>query len=65
MPYHMTDAERDQLRDLVTRMYAEGRSIRQIAVDTGRAYSTVRRALADADTPMRGRGWTQPQPRSS
>lgn len=58
----MSDVEREQFCALVARLYQDGLSIRQIAVETHHAYGTIRRALVEANAPMRKRGWTQRPP---
>lgn len=52
----MTESQRAEFVDQVVESYASGRSIRQIAIATGRTYTTVRAALVGAGVQMRQRG---------
>jgi len=40
----------------VTRLYSQGKSIRDISTETGRSYGFVHRVLSESDLTLRGRG---------
>lgn len=52
----LTGAERDQMTQSVTELYQEGKSIRDIAQETGRSYGFVHRVLSESEVVLRGRG---------
>jgi hypothetical protein len=48
--------ERDKLATDLTKKYAAGASIRELAASTGRSYGFVHRILSESGAPLRGRG---------
>lgn len=60
MTDYMTDVEREAFVDQVVALYDEGKSIREIAIATGRSFGTVRTALVVAGVEMRTR-WHVPR----
>ncbi|MGO0578250.1 helix-turn-helix domain-containing protein [Ornithinimicrobium panacihumi] len=51
-----TPAQREALLSFCAEQYRAGRSLRELAALTDRSQSAVRRALAQAGDPLRGRG---------
>ncbi|WP_337063226.1 helix-turn-helix domain-containing protein [Kineococcus sp. G2] len=65
----LSGAERAQLAEELSKGYAEGKSIRALAEETGRSYGFVHRLLSESDVSLRSRGGAtrgrakeQPQP---
>lgn len=57
MPYErVTGATRIKLAERLKRQYEQGRSIRELANEHGRAYSSVHQLLTEAGTALRGHG---------
>ena len=52
----LTGDDRTRMAERVTAQYNEGRSIREIAQDTGRSYGFVHRVLSESEVALRGRG---------
>jgi hypothetical protein len=52
----ITGDERGVLSDELRREYENGRSIRDLAADTGRSYGFVHRVLKESGATLRGRG---------
>lgn len=52
----ITGSDRDKLAKDLKKKYESGRSIRELAADTGRSYGFVHRILSDAGVKLRGRG---------
>jgi hypothetical protein len=52
----VSGGERDKLTADLTKRYAAGASIRDLAEDTGRSYGFIHRILSEAQVPLRGRG---------
>ena len=52
----ITGDERGTLSDQLRRHYENGRSIRDLAADTGRSYGFVHRVLKESGANLRGRG---------
>lgn len=52
----ITGADRDKLAGELSAKYAEGKSIRELAAETGRSYGFVHRLLSDNQVSLRGRG---------
>lgn len=52
----ITGGDRDKLAKDMKKKYESGRSIRELAADTGRSYGFVHRILSDAGVQLRGRG---------
>ena len=52
----ITGGERSKLAADLKRQYASGRSIRELAAETGRSYGFVHRILSESGTTLRGRG---------
>jgi predicted transcriptional regulator len=52
----LTGARREQLAKELAEAYQAGRSIRQLAAETGRSYGAVHRLLVDYGVTLRGRG---------
>ncbi|ABS04373.1 hypothetical protein Krad_2909 [Kineococcus radiotolerans SRS30216 = ATCC BAA-149] len=52
----LSGAEREQLADELSKGYAEGKSIRALAEETGRSYGFVHRLLSENDVTLRSRG---------
>ena len=52
----LTGDDRATMARTVTALYGQGRSIREIAAETGRSYGFVHRVLSESDLPLRGRG---------
>ena len=52
----LTGEDRAQMAERVMAQYSEGRSIREIAHDTGRSYGFVHRVLTESEVALRGRG---------
>lgn len=55
----LDDREREQVAYTLRDQYSTGRSIREIATDTGYSIQRVRSLLQEAETPLRGRGGTK------
>ncbi|GAB7189658.1 helix-turn-helix domain-containing protein [Kineococcus sp. NUM-3379] len=52
----LTGAERETLAAELSRGYAEGKSIRALAEETGRSYGFVHRILSESEVSLRSRG---------
>lgn len=52
----ITGGERNKLAADLKRKYSGGRSIRELAAETGRSYGFVHRILAESGVALRGRG---------
>ncbi|MEZ0493064.1 helix-turn-helix domain-containing protein [Kineococcus sp. TBRC 1896] len=52
----LSGSEREQLAGELSRGYAEGKSIRALAEETGRSYGFVHRLLSENDVTLRSRG---------
>ncbi len=52
----LSGTEREQLADELSKGYAEGKSIRALAEETGRSYGFVHRLLSENDVTLRSRG---------
>lgn len=52
----VSGSERDKLTADLTKKYAAGASIRELAAQTGRSYGFVHGVLSDAGVTLRGRG---------
>lgn len=52
----ITGNERGALSDALRREYEQGRSIRDLAADTGRSYGFIHRVLKESGATLRGRG---------
>jgi hypothetical protein len=52
----LTGDDRARMAERVTAQYNQGRSIREIAQDTGRSYGFVHRVLSESEVALRGRG---------
>ncbi|PPK96170.1 hypothetical protein CLV92_105272 [Kineococcus xinjiangensis] len=52
----LTGAERETLAAELSKGYAEGKSIRALAEETGRSYGFVHRILSESDVSLRSRG---------
>jgi hypothetical protein len=52
----ITGAARTKLAGELTRAYAKGKSIRELAATHGRSYGFVHRVLSESGVPLRGRG---------
>jgi hypothetical protein len=52
----ITGGDRNKLAADLKRKYASGRSIRELAGETGRSYGFVHRMLNEAGVSLRGRG---------
>jgi hypothetical protein len=52
----ITGGERSKLAADLKRQYSSGRSIRELAAETGRSYGFVHRILSESGTTLRGRG---------
>jgi transposase len=52
----LSGAERGQLAEELSKGYAEGKSIRALAEETGRSYGFVHRLLSENDVTLRSRG---------
>jgi hypothetical protein len=52
----ITGASRAKLAEDLTKQYAKGASIRELADANGRSYGFIHRVLTEADVPLRGRG---------
>jgi len=52
----ITGADRSKLASDLKRQYTGGKSIRDLANDTGRSYGFVHRMLSEAGVTLRGRG---------
>lgn len=52
----LTGADRIRMGERVQALYADGKSIRAIAQDTGRSYGFVHRVLTEHRVPLRSRG---------
>ncbi len=52
----LTGDDRAKMATTVTRMYSQGKSIRDISAETGRSYGFVHRVLSENDVTLRGRG---------
>jgi hypothetical protein len=58
-----TGDERGTLSDELRRHYENGRSIRDLAADTGRSYGFVHRVLKESGATLRGRGGSNRRPK--
>lgn len=58
----LSDSEREEVAYALRDQYSVGRSIREIATDTGYSIQRVRSLLQDAETPLRGRGGARTSP---
>jgi hypothetical protein len=52
----ITGGDRNKLAADLKRKYTSGRSIRELASETGRSYGFVHRMLSEAGVALRGRG---------
>ena len=52
----ITGGDRNKLAGDLKRKYSGGRSIRELAAETGRSYGFVHRILAESGVALRGRG---------
>ena len=52
----ITGGDRNKLATDLKRKYSGGRSIRELAAETGRSYGFVHRILAESGVALRGRG---------
>lgn len=52
----ITGNDRDKLAADLRKKYDSGKSIRELAVSTGRSYGFVHRILSESGTTLRGRG---------
>ena len=52
----ITGGDRTKLAADLKRKYGGGKSIRELAAETGRSYGFVHRILAESGTSLRGRG---------
>jgi hypothetical protein len=52
----ITGGDRNKLAADLKRKYTSGRSIRELASETGRSYGFVHRMLGEAGVSLRGRG---------
>ena len=52
----ITGGERTKLGADLKRRYSQGKSIRELAAETGRSYGFVHRILAESGVALRGRG---------
>lgn len=52
----LTGDDRTRMAGTVINLYEQGKSIRDIADETGRSYGFVHRVLSESDLTMRGRG---------
>jgi hypothetical protein len=52
----ITGGDRNKLAADLKRKYTSGRSIRELASETGRSYGFVHRMLSEAGVSLRGRG---------
>ena len=52
----ITGGDRTKLSADLKRKYGGGKSIRELAAETGRSYGFVHRILAESGTSLRGRG---------
>ena len=52
----LSGARREELAKELAAAYQSGRSIRQLAAETGRSYGAVHRLLVDHGVTLRGRG---------
>lgn len=52
----ITGGDRSKLAADLKRKYSAGRSIRELAAETGRSYGFVHRVLAESGVTLRGRG---------
>jgi transposase len=52
----LTGAERESLAAELSKGYAEGKSIRALAEETGRSYGFVHRILSESEVSLRSRG---------
>lgn len=52
----ISGGQRDKLTADLKKKYQSGRSIRDLAAETGRSYGFVHRLLSEAGVPLRGRG---------
>ncbi|GAB2812564.1 helix-turn-helix domain-containing protein [Actinocorallia aurea] len=52
----LSGERREKLAKEIAEGYQAGRSIRQLAAETGRSYGAVHRLLVDTGVPLRGRG---------
>ena len=52
----ITGGDRNKLAADLKKKYSSGRSIRELASETGRSYGFVHRILTESGTTLRGRG---------
>jgi hypothetical protein len=52
----LSGAEREQLAGELSKGYAEGKSIRALAEESGRSYGFVHRILSESEVSLRSRG---------
>jgi predicted transcriptional regulator len=52
----ISGGQRDKLATDLKKQYESGRSIRELASETGRSYGFVHRLLSEAGVQLRGRG---------
>lgn len=52
----ISGGQRDKLTADLKKKYMSGRSIRDLATETGRSYGFVHRLLSESGVPLRGRG---------
>jgi len=52
----LSGADREQLAVELSKGYAEGKSIRALAEETGRSYGFVHRLLSESEVSLRSRG---------
>ncbi|WP_343074887.1 helix-turn-helix domain-containing protein [Phytoactinopolyspora alkaliphila] len=52
----ISGGQRDQLSTDLKKQYESGRSIRELASETGRSYGFVHRLLSESGVTLRGRG---------
>lgn len=52
----ISGGQRDKLTTDLKKKYESGRSIRDLAADTGRSYGFVHRLLSESGVELRGRG---------
>ena len=58
----ITGDERGALSGELRRQYEAGRSIRDLAADTGRSYGFIHRVLVESGAKLRGRGGANRRP---
>ncbi len=52
----VSGAARDELASDLSKKYSHGKSIRELAAETGRSYGFVHRLLVESGVTLRGRG---------